>query len=95
MAELIPLRRRMMEDNSPQHLARDTAIVHWRGFEVQPVFSPLSQVLPAIAEWRALEPAHAVKSAARSGETRQQRPSRLERDEFGLNRGGIPESALF
>ena len=43
MAELSPLRRRMIEDmTSPEHVAGDAAILHQRGFEVQPVFRPLA-----------------------------------------------------
>ena len=44
MAELSPLRRRMIEDmTSPQHVAGDAAIVHQRGFEVQPIFRQVAR----------------------------------------------------
>jgi hypothetical protein len=44
MAEISPLRRRMIEEHDrPQHVAGDAAILRQRGFEVQPVLRPLAR----------------------------------------------------
>ena len=42
MAEISPLRRRMIEDMTVQSVAGDATIVPQRGIEVQSVFWPLS-----------------------------------------------------
>jgi hypothetical protein len=43
MADLSPLRRRMIEDM--EHVAGDATILHQRGFEVQPVFWPVARAI--------------------------------------------------
>jgi len=42
MADLSPLRRRMIEDMTVRNLAGDAAILHQRGFEVEPIFWPIA-----------------------------------------------------
>jgi len=43
MADLSPLRRRMIEDMTVRNLSpANAAILHQRGFEVQPLFWPIT-----------------------------------------------------
>ena len=42
MAELSPLPPHDRGHDDPEHVAGDTAILHQRSFEVQPVFRPLA-----------------------------------------------------
>ena len=57
MAEISPLRRRMIEEHDrPQHVAGDAAILRQRGFEIQPVLRPLARLRPAFLLWHHARP---------------------------------------